>query len=398
LPERYVGNHAGDGYPDEYTVISNKTYYLRIQDSPLFHVEFALYPRPANDDFTRRERLPGLTGATVGQNYLASRQGGEPYHGGSRAGHSVWWTWTAPLSGHLFVATVGSDFNNVIAAYTGDNLKSLSPVADNRYSYFTGVLTFPVTSGTTYQIAVDGVMEPIEEVGLRPTRGGVELNYLLTTLRMRTPTQGSVYVGPADVVLSLDIPMEAVDGRIVGVEYYTSSGYAVQTAGSVATAPFSLTASNILPGLHVFAAIATNHLGEVRPVPPVVFTVRPPNDSFSERISLASEPGTVRGWVAGGSWESWEKRPGWVPPNAGSSWWVWTAPETGTYRVDMLTYTSMVAYREASGSKRRPVGRFYPGNNEFHAVAGETYYLQVFSAARLPWEGVDPTVEFSLTR
>jgi hypothetical protein len=344
--------------------------------------------------------LTGLTGATSGDNFLASRQGGEPLHGGFRAGHSVWWSWTAPLSGHLFVATIGSDFNNVIAAYTGDHQKRLQLVDDNRLSYWTGLLGFPVTTGTTYQIAVDGISERDTEDGrIRTTRGKIEFAFDFTTLRFATPTNGSAFAGPANVELSLATPMENVDGSIASAEFYTAvSAYDVQSVGVVDAAPFSLTVTNLTPGVHVVAALVTNHLGQPRVVPPVVFFVRPPNDNFSDSTALGSNPGLVRGWIGAGTWEPWEKRSGPYPPNAGSSWWVWTAPETGVYHLEINTLTTLVAYRGATPSQLRTVGRFQYGNNAFNAVAGVTYHLQAFSSARLPGDGVDTTTEFILTR
>ncbi len=156
-------------------------------------------------------------------------------------------------------------------------------------------------------------------------------------------------------------------------------------------------ASNLVPGIYVCGCSVRNHLGHVRVIPPVVFTIRPPNDDFSESTPLDSIPGTVRGWVGGASWEPREKRPLHVVPNAGSSWWVWTAPETEDFRLRVNTSTLLVLYRGSALGALTTVARFHYGENVFHAVRGETYHLQASSPATSP-SGVATETEFTLSR
>jgi hypothetical protein len=231
------------------------------------------------------------------------------------------------------------------------------------------------------------------------------LRYIFTTLTFATPAVGAVYVGPTNVELSLATPFEAVDGRITSAEFYAPAGLGVSSVGLAQSAPFSVTLNNLAPNLYVYGAAVSNHVGEVRVVPPVTFSVRPSNDNFSERISLPPIPGHIRGWVGGGSWEPGEKRPvSFFIPNAGSSWWEWTAPETGIYNAQMISLTSILVYRKSnSGSNPdlpslKSVARFNYGYNQFQAVARETYYLQAFSPARPGKDEVATAIEFLLTR
>jgi thiol-disulfide isomerase/thioredoxin len=113
---------------------------------------------PGNDLFQDRIRLVGPTAASTGSNAGATREAAEPWHNGSPAGHSVWWSWEAQEKGFLTVATEGSSFDTVLALYTGDALPSLVEVAydDDGGENYTSRVVLRVEAGRTYQIAVDG--------------------------------------------------------------------------------------------------------------------------------------------------------------------------------------------------------------------------------------------------
>jgi hypothetical protein len=71
-------------------------------------------------------------------------------------GHGVWYEFTAPVAGRLFVNTFGSDFDTGLAVYTG-SCDTLTEVACN--DDFNGVasqVTVPTTAGTTYFILAGG--------------------------------------------------------------------------------------------------------------------------------------------------------------------------------------------------------------------------------------------------
>lgn len=113
---------------------------------------------PPNDNFENRIPLVGTNVLTTNANVNATAQSGEPAHAGSTAARSVWWTWTAPISGQTTLSTVGSGFDTVLAVYTGVTVGALSPVAgdDQSGGNGTSLVTFPAPAGVSYQIAVDG--------------------------------------------------------------------------------------------------------------------------------------------------------------------------------------------------------------------------------------------------
>jgi len=118
----------------------------------------------SNDNFVEAQILAGTSGSVAGTNVGASKENGEPNHAGDRGGRSVWHSWTAPFNGPVIFTTAGSDFDTVLAVYTGTNVNALtlvagnddSPYADNPTHILTSSLTFTANAGTTYQIAVDG--------------------------------------------------------------------------------------------------------------------------------------------------------------------------------------------------------------------------------------------------
>ena len=121
-------------------------------------------PAPANDLFAGAATLTGATGTTAGTNVAATKEAGEPGHAGNAGGSSVWYSWTAPVTGTLHLSTQGSTFDTLLAIYQGSAVGALTPKASNDDDpNETGVITsriddFPVTAGQIYRIAVDGYL------------------------------------------------------------------------------------------------------------------------------------------------------------------------------------------------------------------------------------------------
>jgi hypothetical protein len=116
---------------------------------------------PSNDNFSKSWTMTGTDWTTNGTTYLlATAEVGEPIHAGVRNGRSVWFNWTAPVTGLTRIDTLGSDYNTLLAVYLGTSLTNLTSVAGND-DIVSCVITqslvqFTATQGTKYQIAVDG--------------------------------------------------------------------------------------------------------------------------------------------------------------------------------------------------------------------------------------------------
>ncbi len=113
-----------------------------------------------SDNFATSAVVSGSMGAKADHNGNASKEAGEPDHGGNFGGKSLWYSWTAHDNTVVTFETVGSGFDTLLAIYTGNSVNSLLLVASNddiagstnRQSR----VTFTPVSGTTYRIAVDG--------------------------------------------------------------------------------------------------------------------------------------------------------------------------------------------------------------------------------------------------
>ncbi len=130
-------------------------------------------PPPANDPFAASELLTlSSSGSLSGSNVKATMETGEPNHAGVVVGSSIWYRFVPAASGTMNLTTVGSSFDTVLAVYTGSALNALSAVASNDDSGgVTSSVTFAVTGGTTYWVAVAGYSSVQGTVALNWTYG-----------------------------------------------------------------------------------------------------------------------------------------------------------------------------------------------------------------------------------
>ena len=116
---------------------------------------------PANDSFSNRIVMTSSGGNFSGSNVGATKESNEPVHAGNSGNSSVWWQWTPTDSGSATITTGGSSFDTLLAVYTGTSVSSLTVVASNddfsgNSPSSTSRVTFNVSAGTSYKIAVDG--------------------------------------------------------------------------------------------------------------------------------------------------------------------------------------------------------------------------------------------------
>src|SRR2546425_13023301 len=115
--------------------------------------------QPSNDAFANGQSLNDSTGSVAGSNVNATKEPGEPNHGGDSGGHSIWYGWTAPASTPVTIDTIGSSFDTLLGVYTGSGVSGLTTIAGNDdidSNNKSSRVGFTPVAGTTYQIAVDG--------------------------------------------------------------------------------------------------------------------------------------------------------------------------------------------------------------------------------------------------
>jgi len=118
--------------------------------------------QPANDKFSEAMPIYGQWGVANADTTGASAETGEPAHANNIAGASVWFTWVANQSAPVTFDTIGSDFDTVLAVYTGNTVNNLNLIAANDDVSLAGgyigpsIVTFNAVAGRRYYIAVDG--------------------------------------------------------------------------------------------------------------------------------------------------------------------------------------------------------------------------------------------------
>lgn len=116
------------------------------------------HPSLTNDNFADATVINGSSSSVTGSNVGATKESGEPNHAGSAGGKSVWYRWQPSLNGTVTISTASSNFDTLLAVYTGSSVNSLTTVAsnDDDSPSHTSRLTFSAVANTIYYIAVDG--------------------------------------------------------------------------------------------------------------------------------------------------------------------------------------------------------------------------------------------------
>jgi subtilisin-like proprotein convertase family protein len=124
---------------------------------------------PANDNFANAQVLSGSTATASGSNVGATEQPGEDNYStedvnstDASVTRSVWYSWTSPGTGPATADVCTSNYDTMLAVFTGSVLGSLSLVGANNNHVdcppgsFASKVSFTATQGTTYRILVDG--------------------------------------------------------------------------------------------------------------------------------------------------------------------------------------------------------------------------------------------------
>ena len=160
-----------------FAAVANTTYRIAVdgKGDAQGPIQLNVEAKPANDDFAAAEKTPAALGwYWTGTTRLATKEAGEPNHGGDPGGHSVWYSWTPSKSAAVELDVCAAGFDPVLGVYTGSALGTLTAVAtgdagagqcDEGRSF-----GFEAVAGTTYRIAVDGAAgdDGYFELHLRP--------------------------------------------------------------------------------------------------------------------------------------------------------------------------------------------------------------------------------------
>ncbi|HET6398846.1 MAG TPA: S8 family serine peptidase, partial [Candidatus Thermoplasmatota archaeon] len=130
--------------------------YSGATGSLTFRLQCASCGGPANDNFDRATTVDGIPYGQRQSTAGATLQSGEPQPCGA-IGSTVWFRWTPSVSGTATVETFTSDYDTVLAAYTG-SWGSLTNLAcnDDDSGTLQSRIQFAVVAGQTYHIQAGG--------------------------------------------------------------------------------------------------------------------------------------------------------------------------------------------------------------------------------------------------
>ncbi len=401
--------------------------------SVLLNTSGQLITAPLNDNFSSAQRIGGPTGTIIGSSLLATKEPSEPNHAsGSNGtgGASIWYRWTAPSTGQFYFHTFGSSFATAVAVYTGASLGALSAVAASN-STAPEYVQFNATSGTTYQIAMDGITGDTGKTVLHWTSGSFFNDNFVSPREIRG-SSGSVNGDNTNATLEPGEPMlPGTSGARFSVWYRwtaPNSGkvtFSATPCGDTTRLLGAYTGNlvNELSPVGVnydgyreaddplicdnrtlrFNAVAgTSYRIQMQSTTGLPFTLNwsyadpPPNDNFANALVVAGNAGSVVGNTKDATKESGE------PNHAGgaggaSVWYRWTAPFSGPVTFDTLGFRNqsgnsfryltalMAVYTGSALNGLTSVVSSSSGNSvTFNAVAGTTYQIAVDSA---PYSG-----------
>ncbi|HEY3857101.1 MAG TPA: FG-GAP-like repeat-containing protein [Verrucomicrobiae bacterium] len=325
-----------------------------------------------NDNFANRAGINPLQGPVSSSNLLATIEVGEPAPGGAPGGKSIWFTWHAGFTGTISLTTAGSDFDTLLGVYTGTQLKTLKAVAadDDSGGHHTSLATFNVVAGTDYQIQVEGYQGASGRVVLGTAPG--------TGYQALSPASGTsipvITHGPVGRTVtpnaSATLTVTASSPSKISYQWYFQGS---PIPGATKSA---LTLAHVQPGMvGLYEVVAANAAGSARSEPadleigltqgtaPIAENKfvdagqAPTPKLLAQVLHLLSTGGDTRGFsvaqtfsTEGAASEPGQPEPCGQPGGA-SQWFVYTAPVTGTMRIDTQgsTFNTLVGVYTGSG-------------------------------------------------
>jgi hypothetical protein len=304
-------------------------------------INYPLAPLPPNDNFANAIKVP-VGGATyLSNNRFATIETNEPPHDGdTNDAASLWWTWSPSTSTNVFIDTIGSKIDTVLAVYTGSALTSLQSVVATNSSlaqYKPAYVSFNVQAGTTYHIAVASVSSnSLGSLTLHVTPGG-QLDTTAPVVSVINPQSGqTVYSQIISISGTATDPLPNASG--VSQVFVTVNGFPTAVSGTTNwMANISLQPENNI--IQVSAVDAAGNFSS--PVPPTevnYLVLGPINDFFANATMLSGSSGVVSGNSTNATKENGE------PDHAGNAggkslWWSFTPSADGVLTLNTTNST-----------------------------------------------------------
>jgi hypothetical protein len=337
----------------------------------------------ANDHFENATPISPVFPTVAGLNIGATRESGEPAHSNTGQGHSVWWTWTAPREAPVTISTARSQFDTLLAVYTGTNVADLTLVTENddiSPGNLQSEVTFQAIAGTTYRIAVDGYANQIGVIALTVSLGA---SVPAAPRIQQAPFDQTRFSGGAGGGADVRFRVVATGSPPLSYQWRREG---VDLAGETKDVLTVATATADDAGR--YQVIVRNAFGSVTNSGAALTILEAPfNDDFAGRIRINGSMSTVRGSILGATKQSGEPLHG-GKAGGRSVWWNWIAPEDGPVEIHTIgsSFDTLLAVYQGTDPGNLGLieenndlqsGSTYSSRVLFSAVAGQEYQIAV---------------------
>lgn len=156
---------------------------------------------PTNDDFPNAVSITSLPFSNSNSTVGATAEAGEPSPCGGIAA-TAWYEYTPTTDQIVGVATAGSDFDTVLAAYSGTALNSLSFISCNDdFAGLQSQLILGLTGGTTYYFQAGGFFG---------ATGGLSFGADVASLPTTEPAVVTIDIKPCGTPNSIELESNGV--------------------------------------------------------------------------------------------------------------------------------------------------------------------------------------------
>ena len=360
--------------------------------------------RPYNDNFANRQVLVGTNISVSYNTSTATLETNEPAANYQAAGGDgdIWYTWTAPGDGYVFVPYIYANVKQPINIFTGSSLSTLQGpirIVDNAGNQ----IPFAVSAGETLQFAIFYGNLSLTYYGrpandnfasatmLSGTNTALVGNILTATSEPGEPVQPGAgghtvwftWTAPTNGTLELADTNSGIittdGGRNSPLLVTIYSGDAMTNLTGVSTNGLEYPAYVPVWGgttYHIQLDIDSTtwpvgFLGDF--AVQLSFYPAPANDAFAGRFVLTGNDAYFDYSSLGASTE-----PGEPPDGFSSLWWTWTAPYDGTAMISGIFYSPAWGYAYTGNSLTNLVLVGEKGSYFFwSAQAGQTYQIAI---------------------
>lgn len=323
-----------NNFPTVFRAVAGHVYRILVDTAyfgtGLIQLSLEAHPTPSNDDIANATHFSGTFLTIHGTNEFATAEEGElslPNTGGPN--HSLWWSWTSPTNGTVQLSWLDGSLSPVLAIYQGNGFASLQLVASN-WNNFAAPIRFSVSENQTYLITAESPMGSLDN----PTRDFL-LQLALVKAAVVSPTNDSEFLAPANIPLLAEVAH--LDGAVVSIEFMVGTN----VVGVATNEPMTAVWTNVPSGEYEIIAVATDEFAHKTQSTPIHVAVRPPNDNFADRTTIAGNSDTLSGSFSAATSESNEP----PSPCGGTGrtiWWTWTATDDGQIILAVRTNSAVI--------------------------------------------------------